>query len=123
MILDTSAWVEFFEGTTKGEKVKDILEKDKCFTSMVSLAEITNWSLKYGRETAYFIDTMTKLSTILNIDKEIAVLAGRLNFERKKLNKKWGMLDSLIAATSIAYNLRLLAKDPDYDDLPNVVIL
>jgi predicted nucleic acid-binding protein len=123
MLLDTSAWVEFFEGTDKGKRVKTVLEQDKCYTSMVSLAEVTNWSLKENKETAFLIDTITKLSTVINIDNEIAVLAGRLNFERKQRNKKWGMLDSLILATGMVYNLKLLAKDPDYKDLPDVEIL
>jgi predicted nucleic acid-binding protein len=123
MLLDTSAWVEFFEGSDKGKKVKTVLEQDKCYTSMVSLAEMTHWSLKEGRETAFFIDSITKLSTVLNIDNEIAILAGRLNFERKQSNKKWGMLDSFVLATSIAYNLKIMAKDSDFKDLPNVEMI
>jgi predicted nucleic acid-binding protein len=123
MILDTSAWIEFFEGTEKGKRVKIVLEQNKCYTSIVSLAEVTNWSLKENKETAFFIGTITKLSTVINLDNEIAVLAGKLNFERKRVIKKWGMLDSFIFATGMVYNLRLLAKDPDYKGLPDVEIL
>jgi predicted nucleic acid-binding protein len=123
MLLDTSAWVEFFEGTNKGARVKDVLSQNKCYTSIVSLAEVTNWSLKEKRNAVFFVDTIGKLSSIINLDDSIAILAGRLNFERKKINKKWGMLDSFILATGMAYNLKILAKDPDYRDLKDVEIL
>ncbi len=120
MLLDTSAWIEFFEGTDKGKRVKEVLGQNKCYTSIVSLAEITNWSLKYRKDTAFLIDTMQKLSSIINIDNGISVLAGQLNFERKKINKKWGMLDSFILATGMTYNLKLLVKDSDFRDLNSV---
>ena len=99
MLLDTSAWIEFFEGTNKGARVRDVLNQNKCYTSIVSLAEVTNWSLKEKRDAMFFIDTIGKLSSVINMDNSIVVLAGGLNFERKKKNKKWGMLDSFILAT------------------------
>lgn len=120
MLLDTSAWIEFFEGTEKGKRVKEVLNQNKCYTSIVSLAEVTNWSLKYKKDTPFLIEAMQKLSSIINMDNDLCVLAGQLNFERKKINKKWGMLASFILATSIIYNLKLLVKDSDYRDLINV---
>ncbi|MCH7902816.1 PIN domain-containing protein [archaeon] len=43
MLLDTYAWVEFFNGTQKGEIVKGLLKKNVCFTSAISLAELSEW--------------------------------------------------------------------------------
>lgn len=123
MLLDTSAWIEFFEGSNKGERVKEVLNQNKCYTSIVSLAEITNWSLKYNRDTTFFIDTVEKLSSIINTDKVIVVSAGQLNYERKKKNKKWGMLDSFILATGMVYNLKILTKDSDFKDLEDIELL
>jgi predicted nucleic acid-binding protein len=123
VLLDTSAWIEFFEGTNKGARVKEVLNQNKCYTSIVTLAEVTNWSLKEKRDTLFFVNTVGKLSSIINMDDSIVILAGRLNFERKKINKKWGMLDSFILATGMIYNLKILAKDPDYRDLKDVEIL
>lgn len=123
MLLDTSAWIEFFEGSSKGKRVREVLDKNKCYTSIASLAEVTNWSLKEKKDTAFLISTITKLSTIINIDNGIAVLAGRLNFQRKQVNKKWGMLDSFVLATGMTYNLKILTKDSDFKDLVDVEIL
>lgn len=123
MLLDTSAWIEFFIGSDKGRRVKEVLSIAECYTSIVSLAEVTNWALKEKRDTKFLINAIGQLSTVIKLDEDITVMAGQLNFERKKTNKKWGMIDSFILATAMIYNLTILAKDPDYKDLEAVEML
>ena len=123
MLLDTSAWVEFFIGSVKGKRVKEVLDKDDCYTSIVSLAEVANWALKENIEVLSLVNTIKQLSNIIGLDEDITVLAGKLNFERKKVNKKWGMLDSFIFASGSIYELKILTKDNDFRDLPNVEML
>ena len=39
--FDSSAWVEYFRGSTAGRKVKDVLEGDEVlFTPSICLAEL-----------------------------------------------------------------------------------
>ena len=123
MLLDTSAWIEFFIGSPEGRQVRKVLEEQDCYTSMGSLAEIIDWAIKEEADALYLIKTVKQLSTIIVIDEDIAVLAGRLNNERKKTVKKWGMLDSFILATGTLYGLKILTKDRDFRDLPDVTIL
>lgn len=123
MLLDTSAWIEFFNGSADGRHVKEALDGSECYTSIVTLAEIANWALKEKRDTRFLTNTIEQLSSIIKLDKEIATLAGQLNFERKKANKKWGMLDSFILATGMLYSLKILTKDSDYKDLEDVEVL
>jgi len=125
MLLDTYAWVEFFKGTNKGKEVKEILKKERCYTSIISIAELVEWCLKNNLETKLgeYIKSINKTSIILNLDEEIVLLAGKINHERKKKIKGWGMIDSLILATSISYNLNTLTGDIHFKDLSNAKIL
>lgn len=123
LLLDASAWIEFFDGSDRGALVKQILENDDCYTSIVTLAEVTNAALKKAKDPKAMIDFMTRTSSVIKIDNDIAVLAGRLNFERKKLNKKWGTLDSFILASGSIYGLKILTKDNDFKDISDVEIL
>lgn len=125
MLLDTSAWIEFFQGTGKGKKVAESLRKEEAFTSIVSFAEITNWCLKNGLENlaVEYIGGIKKASTVLDLDETISVLAGKINRQRKQIAKNWGMLDSFIAATAAVYGLSILTKDSHFADLPNVEML
>ncbi len=123
MLLDTSAWVELFEATKKTARIKEVLTKEMCYTSIVTIAEIVSWAEKSKRNHEEIIENVGKASTIIGLSESISVLAGRLNFERKKSNKKWGMLDSFILATAMAYRLNILTADNDFRDVSGAEIL
>jgi len=123
MIFDSFAWIELMKGTQKGEKAKQYLDKRTCYTSIVTLSEIVEWCLKLGKNPNFPISTIVSSSTILFLDKKISLLAGRINFERKKKIKNWGMLDSFILAVAMLYNLQILTGDEHFKDLPNVEML
>ncbi|MBU4373748.1 MAG: hypothetical protein KJ714_04765 [Euryarchaeota archaeon] len=47
MLLDSFAWMEYFMGTQKGEKVKRFLDDDmQLYTSPIVIAEIYSKSLR-----------------------------------------------------------------------------
>jgi predicted nucleic acid-binding protein len=70
-----------------------------------------------------YVNGIKKVSGVLDLDENIITLAGRLNFERKKMVRNWGMMDSFILATSLLFNLKILTKDLQFKDLKNVEIL
>ena len=125
MLFDTSAWIEFFQGTEKGKKVREFLKSEENFSSIVTFAEVINWSLRNSLESkiSHYIMAIKKGSEIIDLDETIITLAGRLNYERKIAVKNWGMMDSFILSTSLLYDLKILTKDLQFNDLPNVVIL
>lgn len=124
MLFDTSAWIEFFQGTEKGKTVEEILKREENFTSIVTLSEAVNWCLRNKPDkTKDYINGIKNGSRILDVSETIAVCAGKLNFERKKIAKNWGMIDSIILATAQIYNLKILTKDSGFKDLPNVEML
>ena len=123
ILLDSSAWVEFFIESEKGEVVKNILKTKECYTSIVTLAEISNWVMKHDLEGKELVQFIINSSKVLNLNYETSFLAGELNFKRKKIIKNWGMVDSLILATSLYYDLKILTKDSHFRDLENAEIL
>ncbi len=125
MLFDTSAWIEFFQGTEKGKKVQEFLKNEENFTSVVTFAEIINWCLrsKLESKTSPYTKAIKKGSEIIKLDETTIILAGRLNYERKMVVKNWGMIDSFILATSLLYDLEILTLDVQFEDLPNAVIL
>ena len=124
MILDTSAWVELIEGTERGRVARSILEREESFTSLATIAELAQWCLRSGREdVAPTVEDVKRSSRILPLTETISIVAGKLNHERKKGGKKWGMIDSIILATAQVYGLRILTKDYAFRDLPDARIL
>nr|MDO8098860.1 PIN domain-containing protein [Candidatus Njordarchaeota archaeon] len=122
-LIDTSAWIEFFLKTEKGVKVKQHLETWSCYTSIVSIAEISNWARRQKLNGRELVKYMVELTQLINMNLKIAFLGGELNFQRKKTEKDWGLIDSIILATAQIYNLEILIKDHHFKDLSNVEIL
>lgn len=123
MLLDTSAWIEFFLATEKGEKVKAILKKEENFTSIITISEVINWCLKQNFQHEKYLGWIKAGSKILDLDEDTAIIAGILNYERKKTIKNWGMADSIILSASKIYDLRIATTDHHFKDVQNVVLL
>ncbi len=123
MLLDSYSWIEFFKGSEKGKKVEEFLEELECFTCIVSISEITAWALKNGFEPNPFISKIKGLSQIMNLNEEIVKNAGKINFEKKKEMRDFGMIDSVIYSTALYYGLKVLTGDEHFEGLDNVEML
>ena len=122
MILDTYAWIEYFLESEKGIKVKEII-KEGCYTSIVSLAEIVEWCIKNNHDAEEHIEIVKNLSQIIFLNDEAALLAGKINYEKKKTIKNWGMIDSIIYSTAIINGMKIVTGDPHFRDLENVIMI
>lgn len=123
MILDTSAWIEFIRGTEKGIKIKKIISHRDIFTSMITLAELVNWCLRNNIRYEDYLDKIKHGSRILELDADIAILAGSISYERKKIIKNWGMVDSVILGTSIIHKLGILTTDNHFKDIQHATVV
>ena len=117
--FDTSAWVEYFAGTDLGRKVKKYIDSmETIYTPTIDLLEIKN---KYEREKKKWknrIDFMCERSTIVDIDRRIALLAA-------DMKKDFGLysIDAIIYATAKSKKSKLLTKDGHFADLTDVIML
>lgn len=123
MLLDTSAWIEYFLATEKADKVKDILKNKDAFTSIITTGELVNWCLKNNLPYENYLKEIKLYSRMIELNEKISILAGQINFERKKMIKNWGMADSIVLSTSIIYDLRIITKDNHFKNLPNVLLI
>ena len=121
-VIDSYAWVEYFRGSDEGLIAKDHIEGENCATASVTIAELSE---KYRRENKEFKDDITFIiskTKILNLNTEIALRAGEINFENKRKIKNWGMSDSIILATAQFLNARVITGDEHFRDLGAVML-
>lgn len=127
IVFDAYAWVEYALDSPKAEKVAELLESaSEAITPASVLAELKESMLRHGIK-AYIIKKILTYvksrTTVVGIDSTVAELAGRLNFERKKTTKDWGMLDSFVYATSRLYGGKVLTGDPHFKHLKKVIYI
>ena len=122
MLLDTFAWIEFFRSTEKGLKVNELIRGNICFTSAVSLAELSEWVEKEKLDRKFIFHVVQNFSTVLDVTQSQFELAGILKVEKRRTTKNFGIVDAIILATAKQYNLPVVTGDKHFDG-ENVVLL
>jgi len=128
-VIDSYAWIEYFRGSKSGVKSKPYIEGGNSVTPTIVVAELsrkfTN-EVNVGRETLdgrrkalLYIGTTT---TIFDLTKEVAELAGEVDVERKVLVKGWGLADSIILATTRMLKAKIVTGDTHFKDLKDEII-
>ncbi len=121
MLLDTSIWIELFEGTSKVPAITDAIGKTQLYTSVLSISETKLWSLKKQKDLSAQLAYMRKNSIVLGIDNSIAELAAELRFSIG--NSRVGLVDCLIYASAEINGIPVLSLDSDFRAFRNAIIL
>ena len=119
-VIDSYAWIEYFKGTSSGEKAREFVEKGSAATSAITLAELQEKYLREKwdsfEEDLKFITTKT---AVIQLDRPISLLAGMINYQNKKQKKGWGMADSIVLATARISSAIVVTGDLHFEHLPD----
>ena len=115
MLLDTYAWIELFNGTSRGLKVKEVIANNPCFTSAISIAELSEWVEKSKLNRQKIFHIVKNLSTIIEVNQEQLETSGILKIEKRKNFKDFGLIDAIILATAKQYNLPIITGDKHFE--------
>jgi predicted nucleic acid-binding protein len=123
-VFDSYAWIEYFRGSKKGEKVKNFVESKKGVTPIIVIAEL---SAKYHKEGWDFWDKdlqfiMSK-SVIFDLTLEIASSAGKTRKDLRKEKPNFGLADAIILETGKSINAPVLTGDPHFKGLSNTIFI
>ncbi len=126
VLVDSWGWIEYFNGTTHGEKVRELIEnsKEKVIVSAINIAEVYNSFLRdfpypdNERLAEASREAIRQRSYIFEVDENIAVESARL-----KHKMKWGIGDSIVYATAKREGARLMTGDPHFKGVNDVIYL
>ncbi len=124
-VIDTYGWIEYFNGTKKGEKVKAIIEnsKNRIYTNIVTVAELAS---SYKRNELNFKqekEALLSLSKIYNLDVEFAEQVGELHAKMKKTRKHMGLADIFILLTAKKVGGKVVTGDQDFKGLKETIMI
>lgn len=121
LFFDTSAWVEYFTGSPKGLKIKNMLESgEKVATPTVVLIELNCKAYKENVDFKTQFDFIKQSSVILNLNEDVIIGVGKIYTEMKRKHKKTSLADGIIAAMAINYNSDIVTCDTDFKGLDNI---
>ncbi len=116
-VVDSSGWLEFFaRGTNATFFAPAIKNTDTLVVPTVCMYEVFKRLLtQRGEEGALQAIGIMSLGLIADLTREIAVNAATISSERKLT-----MADSIILATTRAYNATLWTQDVDFKGIDSV---
>lgn len=123
MFLDTSAIVEHFIGSKRGENVAAELKNEPCFVSILSLAEVKIWCIRNDRDYALWLEKTSKMVSIVELAKSTCESGAEITYEMQKTNKNFGLMDGLILATARSLGQELMTKDAHFEGIKNIKII
>ena len=121
VLIDSWVWIEYFQGSKKGEVVKKYFEgEEHIIISTINISEVFRhvMSRLTRKDAESAIDYMLKTSFVIPVNVDIAIKSAIIKHE-----KKWGLGDSIILATAQQHNATVVTGDPDFRSEKNVVFL
>ena len=122
-VIDTSAWIEYFSGTAKGIKIKQLIEQEDIATSITAVLEIAD---KFERENRKFdvcLHFVQKRAAVLPLTIEVALAAAKLKKGQRGKKEKFSISDGVHLATAIEEGAVLLTTDFDFSGIENVMLI
>jgi len=126
-VIDSYAWLEYFMGTSAGEKVKNIIDSiaDEKLTPTICLAEIYAKVLRVdGIGTAELQRTFVRTrSALMPLSEEIAIESAKIDVEMKKKIAGWGLADSIVLGTARLTNAKVVTGDEHFQNMPETLFI
>jgi len=124
MMLDSFAWMEYFMGTAKGEKVKKLVDDElQLYTSPIIVAEICFKSLRTDGKADERMEFIIKRCAVVSFDIKIAVEAAKIHAQNRVTIHDFGLADAIILASARSRKIKVLTGDPHFKNFKDAVML
>jgi predicted nucleic acid-binding protein len=122
VLVDTYAWLELFQGSDKGKKVREIIRgANPLCTSVLNIYELFYRIEQIrGDNTANnYIDILKSQAKILSVTPEIACKGALIKIDYPDM----GAVDFLMYATAREKDLNILTGDQHFRNLSGVILI
>jgi len=125
IVVDAYAWVEYLDGSTRGEKLRTILDEpdSEIYTCAVTLAEVTSKAIRTRRDHEVAARIIGGNSTIVDADETLSKSAGLLHAEAQREAGTFGLAHAYVLATARVMKARVLTGDPHFEGYPESIMI
>lgn len=117
IVVDSSGWIEFLQGTSRAGLFESALERmDEVLVPSISLFEVHRLILwKESEEAADRAISIMRMALVVDLSGALAVEASK-----QARSHKLALADAIIYATSRSQNAELWTQDAHFKNLPHV---
>ena len=116
-VVDTSIWIEWLIDSLLQEKfINSFPSPDQCAVPTIVELELDKWlTREIGETETERVIAYTQLCIVVELDTKLALQAAELHRQYKLATA-----DTIIYATTLAYDGKLLSYDAHFEGLPKV---
>lgn len=125
IILDSSAWLEYFFGTDKGEKIRIHLAKADDFSpiSGVTVAEVCKRYIRDGMSTEMALTALKAMTTLVQVDYALGLETAQIAVQQRKRNLKFSTADAHMVALARKHHAKIITCDTDFLGIPEAIVI
>ena len=124
LVVDSWAWVEYFEGSVVGRKVGDMIEESsEIWTSLVSVTEVVSKYRRKRIDESKPMEVLFSLSKVDIPDRGDAMAAGVIHAEEKSRSPNFGLADSYVLQLARKVGAKVLTGDPDFRTVKEALLI
>jgi predicted nucleic acid-binding protein len=126
IIVDTYAWLEMMKGSSKGAHARSVIrEAQEIYLSVLTLYELQYRivQIKNGESATAILGQITSQAEVIPVNRQIALLGGKIKLQQKSQKTDMGAVDCLILATAQIYNLKVLTGDPHFGECTETILI
>ncbi len=124
-VLDSSAWIEYLDGSEKGSKIKKYIDEteNSIYSNGLIVAEVCVAFLKRGYEPLNSLITIQSISKFLELEYEIGLEAAKMYYLVRKNNNKFSLADAVILTLANSINGKVITCDSDFVGIKNAIFI
>jgi len=124
IVVDSFAWVEYLEGTPRGERVRGLLnEAEESFTPASVVAEVTSKTVRSRGDHGVAWQAIRGWTRVIPIDAEAARAAGALHASYRDRIHDFPMGDAYVLAVARRLDAKIVTGDPHFRGMRGIEFL
>lgn len=122
VVVDSYAWIEYFRGSKKGEKVQQIIENPEVdvITPSIVIAEVVSSIEREKKDSETPYQHMILTSRVDPLSAERAKKVGRKHALLRQKIRDFGMADTVVLITAEENNAKIITGDPHFKGMREV---
>ena len=122
--VDTSAWIEYLEGSKIGEKVNKILnEENEIYVISLIISEVISKIKRKRGNVDLAYDCIIKNSRIFDITPKISKKIGILHAQIKNKLPNFSLADASIVCSAEAIDAKIITKDTHFKGFKEAILI
>jgi predicted nucleic acid-binding protein len=124
-LIDTSAWIEYLEGSVKGEKVHELLQgvKAEIYILPLILGELVSKAERKAGKGKEAYEIAMKRARLISVSTEEALEGGLLHAQKRKTEGSFSLADALICTVAKQRGAKLVTSDAHFRSFDTVIMI